>query len=70
VALERDSLKAELKECDRQLKYLDEYIRNKDLDRQQVLNTYHQLITEHEKLKNELNHSQDDLNSTRYYIHL
>lgn len=65
VASERDALKAELRECDRQLQYLDQLIRNKDIEAQQLMQSYRKLIADHEKLDVAMSISQDDLKSAR-----
>ncbi|KAH6564305.1 hypothetical protein BASA83_011775 [Batrachochytrium salamandrivorans] len=48
--VERDRYKAEVVECDRQLRYLDELIRGKDQEKDQIMASYRKLISEHERL--------------------
>jgi phage shock protein A len=62
---ERDALKCELTECDRQLQYLDQLIRNKDVDTQQLMHSYRKLIADHEKLELAFHNAQDDAKSGR-----
>ncbi|KAL5033378.1 hypothetical protein BDV3_000368 [Batrachochytrium dendrobatidis] len=50
ASTERDRYKADVTECDRQLRYLDELIRGKDQEKDQLMVSYRKLISEHERL--------------------
>lgn len=65
VAAERDQYKSELRECDRQLEYLDQLIRSKDEEGQQLMHSYRKIISEREQIEVSINSSQEDLKNTR-----
>jgi chromosome segregation ATPase len=68
VAAERDRLKAEVKECERQLQYLDQLIRSKDSESHQLMQSYRKLISDHEKQEHALLSANDEVKNSRMDI--
>ena len=65
ASVERDKLRAELGEADRQLQYLDELIRTKDEEKDQLMTSYRKLISDYERVDFTLKASNEDNNNIK-----
>ena len=65
VTADRDRFSSEIRECERQLQYLDQLIRNKDEENQKLMQSYRKVISDYEKLEINLATNNEDLKNTR-----
>ncbi|KAJ3257999.1 hypothetical protein HK103_004133 [Boothiomyces macroporosus] len=64
----RDQYQAELRDCDIQIQQLNKLILGKDTEHQQLILSYHKVISEHEKLELVLRSSTEEMNNLKMEI--
>ena len=66
VATDRDRLHSELNECERQIHFLDELCNTKQLEKEQLMNSYRKLASDYEKVDQAHKSVCDELDHTRF----
>ncbi|KXS21393.1 hypothetical protein M427DRAFT_318560 [Gonapodya prolifera JEL478] len=68
VVRERDRIQKDLEDADKQLRYLDELVRSKDLESEQLMTSYKKLVNDHDRLESIIKDSSYDMSNARMEV--